>query len=454
MSIFDELVARYRNMNYGNLSGNNPSAVRSLLEEYNDRTYAQIINPSELTYLNGVPQNQWIIDDRGNLVFGMPGMEGGLIGSGSTYPTYDPNIDYGDPGYAGFIPGEITGELQQGLIGEAIQRGGGRNTEGGSNIGFEKINNSWYRIDRKTGEVTKTDPKVPGLIGMAIDAMPNQNISNMLDRMESQYGLNVRDQVVRGMIDHPDFTANPHTDVSLSSERTRSQRQPGLFGETGTDSTTSGSDATTGGFDPSTQVGYDTDGDGIADRAVTDTEGNPVTFGDLGDTVGNQDDGEQGPPSDRQPGLFGGQNTGGGWGGNAPGGFGAGAVGCFVKGTMIEMANNTEKEITSIDVGEEIKGGTVLATMKFLPTKIYDYKGVKVSGSHWVIEDNQFIEVENSKHGILTDLLETVYCFKTSENRIWINGIEFGDFETGSDKDWEPHFEAVKEKLNKELRNG
>ena len=107
MSIFDELVARYRNMNYGNLSGNNPSAVRSLLEEYNDRTYAQTINPSELTYLNGVPQNQWIIDDRGNLVFGMPGesVQGGLIGSDNTYPTYDPNIDYGDSGYAGVIPG-------------------------------------------------------------------------------------------------------------------------------------------------------------------------------------------------------------------------------------------------------------------------------------------------------------------------------------------------------------
>ena len=33
-------------------------------------------------------------------------------------------------------------------------------------------------------------------------------------------------------------------------------------------------------------------------------------------------------------------------------------------------------------------------------------------------------------------------------------GIEFGDFETGSDEDWEPHFEAVRQKLNKELRNG
>ena len=92
--------------------------------------------------------------------------------------------------------------------------------------------------------------------------------------------------------------------------------------------------------------------------------------------------------------------------------------------------------------------------MEFLPERIYDYKGVKVSGSHWVIEDNQFVAVENSKHGVLTDRLETVYCFKTSDNRIWIKDIEFGDFETGSDDDWEPHFEAVRQKLNEELRNG
>ena len=32
--------------------------------------------------------------------------------------------------------------------------------------------------------------------------------------------------------------------------------------------------------------------------------------------------------------------------------------------------------------------------------------------------------------------------------------IEFGDFETGSDNDWEPHFEMVRQKLNKELRDG
>lgn len=146
-----------------------------------------------------------------------------------------------------------------------------------------------------------------------------------------------------------------------------------------------------------------------------------------------------------RPQRGGGRNGGGGGGGG-------GGRGCFVKGTMIEMADGSEKEITSIDVGEETRGGTVLALMKFLPESIYNYKGVKVSGSHWVIEDNQFIEVENSKRAVATDVIETVYCFKTSKNRIWVNGVEFGDFETGSDEDWAPHFEFVKQKLNKQLR--
>ena len=36
-------------------------------------------------------------------------------------------------------------------------------------------------------------------------------------------------------------------------------------------------------------------------------------------------------------------------------------------------------------------------------------------------------------------------------NEFWIKDIEFGDFETGTDEDWEPHFKQVKEKLNREL---
>ena len=130
---------------------------------------------------------------------------------------------------------------------------------------------------------------------------------------------------------------------------------------------------------------------------------------------------------------------------------GKGPSGCFVEGTAVQMADGSTKEITSIEIGEETKGGTVQAKMEFMPQNIYNYKDVLVSGSHWVVEDNQFIAVEDSKHAILTDRIEPVYTFKTSDNRIWINDIEFGDFETGSDADWEPHFEAVRQKLNKQL---
>jgi len=135
-------------------------------------------------------------------------------------------------------------------------------------------------------------------------------------------------------------------------------------------------------------------------------------------------------------------------GGNGGGG---GGKSCFVEGTPVEMADGTTKEITNIKVGDETRGGIVEVTMQCLPARIYNYKDVLVSGSHWVIEDNQFVAVEDSKHGVLTDRIEPVYTLKTSKNRIWIYGIEFGDFETGSDEDWEPHFEAVRQKLNKEL---
>ena len=125
---------------------------------------------------------------------------------------------------------------------------------------------------------------------------------------------------------------------------------------------------------------------------------------------------------------------------------------CFIKGTMVKMADDTEKEISLIKLNDYTKGGRVEAIMQGLPQIIYDYKGVKVSGTHWVNEEGQFIEVENSKYGILTDQIERVYTLITSEHRIFINDIEFADYLQVSDKEWAPYYELVKDKLNKEIR--
>ena len=116
------------------------------------------------------------------------------------------------------------------------------------------------------------------------------------------------------------------------------------------------------------------------------------------------------------------------------GGYGGGD-GCFVKGTMIEMADGSEKEISSIAIGDSTRGGIVSCVMKFAPEKIWNYKGVEVSGSHYVSEDGQLVRVANSRYGILTSKVETVYNLMTSKYRIFIKGIEFGAYYGNADEE-------------------
>ena len=118
---------------------------------------------------------------------------------------------------------------------------------------------------------------------------------------------------------------------------------------------------------------------------------------------------------------------------------------------LVEMFNGTTKPIEQIKIGDSTKGGDVISTLRFEPQVIYNYNNVLVSGSHWVKENKQFVEVENSKQGVRTDMVEPVYTLITQDNRIFINNVEFGDYLNASDDIWNPHYKLVKEKLNKEL---
>jgi len=101
-------------MNYGNLQSQNPSAVSSLLDDYNDRKYFT-------SHLDGM-DNRWVRDAQGNLQFSTPS---GLLesGTGTGYATYDPSVDYGDPGYAAmFQPSSSTSPYA--YQGTTVNRGG------------------------------------------------------------------------------------------------------------------------------------------------------------------------------------------------------------------------------------------------------------------------------------------------------------------------------------------
>jgi hypothetical protein len=112
------------------------------------------------------------------------------------------------------------------------------------------------------------------------------------------------------------------------------------------------------------------------------------------------------------------------------GGGGGGGGGCFLKGTLITMLDGTRKPVEQVDLGNKVAiGGKVFATGKFLVKNLHDYKGIKVSGSHMVSENNKWVRVEDSEHGkLLGNEEHTVYVFGSENRRILINDILFTDY--------------------------
>ena len=139
------------------------------------------------------------------------------------------------------------------------------------------------------------------------------------------------------------------------------------------------------------------------------------------------------------------------------GGDSGGGDSCFLPDTLVTMANGSVKKIIDVDIGDEVAvGGKVFATGKFLNDELYDYKGVKVSGSHMVNEDGVWMRIRDTKHGkTLGNDQNIVYVFGSENRRILINGILFTDyFETKEQdklldneedffKNWKSHGKTV-----------
>jgi hypothetical protein len=111
----------------------------------------------------------------------------------------------------------------------------------------------------------------------------------------------------------------------------------------------------------------------------------------------------------------GGSITGGGW--------------CFDPNTLVQMADGSEKKIKEIQLGDQTKGGEVTGVFQFKAAdEIHDYKGVTVAGSHYVKEDGKFIMVQDSPLAVKIDKIPVVYSLDTTGRRIFINDIEFADY--------------------------
>jgi len=111
---------------------------------------------------------------------------------------------------------------------------------------------------------------------------------------------------------------------------------------------------------------------------------------------------------------------------------------CFAGDTIIETAEG-KKSIRDIKIGDKIGKSTVLGMMKMKKDNytLFDYKNVKVSGTHTVFHNYKWIriqDIENLKSNTMnTDLI----CLITDNQRIVINDITFGDYREINNKETE-----------------
>ena len=115
------------------------------------------------------------------------------------------------------------------------------------------------------------------------------------------------------------------------------------------------------------------------------------------------------------------------------GGGGGGGDSCFAKHTPFLMADGTLKGIDEIKVGDVMAhGGRVYGIMQGDGTgeTWYDYLGVHVTGSHFVLE-GRWIPVEDSQYAQpLVSGHDTWYCVLNEKHRmVAFNDVIFTDFD-------------------------
>jgi hypothetical protein len=321
------------------------------------------------------------------------GDDGGQIGDGSNL-----GIDFGFTdvlGIAALGPGYLAGK-----IGKSI---------------YDNIRNPYTNPLGMLNKDTK-------------EAIEKDNLKDLQDRVDKglvdfSFGITPEQDKYRGRQD--DVVDNIVDEVALTGDA------DGPSGPSGT--STSGSFGTRGpgmqGYGGGADMGSGPSGDpgpasgpggGYADQATGSDTSPGATGGEGGFGPGNND-----------------ANTGDDTSPGATGGEGGSGDGCFLKGTLVTMLDGSKKEIQEIDLGDEVaKGGKVFATGKFLVNNLYDYKGIKVSGSHMVFEEGNWTRVEDSKYGkALGDEEHTVYVFGCENRRILIEDILFTDYFEVKDQD-------------------
>ena len=212
MSTFDQLVAKYRNLSYGRLTANNPSALQNVISQNNGLlgtqmipgtgNYFETIPENEMNFIDTpsgkVAQNRFRVDpNTGQIIFGTPG---GQLSDNTG--VYDSSIDYGDPGYAKKFGGTNFDGSMDPLLGTnpalPYERGGGDGNNPFRNMTQEEKDRREEKsdlidsfLDNKYLSARKKQTKLPGWLGL-LDNFFDTSLGDMADDVldSQQFGVN------------------------------------------------------------------------------------------------------------------------------------------------------------------------------------------------------------------------------------------------------------------------
>ena len=108
---------------------------------------------------------------------------------------------------------------------------------------------------------------------------------------------------------------------------------------------------------------------------------------------------------------------------------------CFDPNTELSVSfSNETKSIKNIKIGERLQGNNTILGKILLSSDnedMYHYKGIIVSGSHRVLENNEWIYIKDSRFSkiYLNYPYPYIYCLITANKRINIQNVEMLDWD-------------------------
>ena len=113
---------------------------------------------------------------------------------------------------------------------------------------------------------------------------------------------------------------------------------------------------------------------------------------------------------------------------------------CFAGDTEISLQGGT-KLLRDVIPGDILYDGTTITSVMKLASdhkNLFSHHGVIVSGSHKILVNNKYIDIEDHPDSIPISNNEShLYCLSTTTGTININGIVFADWDEIGEEDWQ-----------------